>query len=84
LIRRLIIGFADIFQRQLFGYTEDSPLYQRAKQGVMHVWSGLSSLGLDITFLLDAAISRPMADLPKSQSTTSEKGLGLQGVEQGL
>jgi hypothetical protein len=78
-----MVAFADIFQRQLFGYTKESQLYQRAKQGVMEVWSGLSSLGLDITFLLEAAIARPMADLPKSQSSSSDKGLGLEGVEQG-
>lgn len=51
-----MIGFGEIFRRQLFGYSPDSQLYRRSRTGVLEVWSQLKSLGLDMTFLLEILI----------------------------
>jgi hypothetical protein len=40
----------------LFGYSPDSQLYKRSREGVLEVCSQLKSLGLDMTFLLEILI----------------------------
>jgi hypothetical protein len=49
----LTVDFGEIFRRQLFGYSRDSPLYVRTKEDVMEVWSELKGLGLDMSFMLE-------------------------------
>jgi len=63
------LEFAKIFQRQLYGYSADSQLYQNSKDGFLKVWSELKSLGLDMTFLLETLIKKPMA---VKETSTSE------------
>jgi hypothetical protein len=45
----------------LYGYSQDSQLYKRSKAGVVQLWAELKSLGLDMTFLLDALIDEGSA-----------------------
>lgn len=60
--RLTILGFSEIFRRQLYGFPQDSQLYGRSKEGVLAVWAELRSLGLDVTFLLDSLIDEKSAE----------------------
>ena len=71
--------FAKIFQRQLYGYSADSQLYQNSKDGVVKVWSELKSLGLDMTFLLETLIKK--TETVVQGTSTSESTAVTEGVE---
>lgn len=79
-----VLAFAEIFRRQLFGYADDSPLYNRSKAGVLEVWSELKDLGLEMTFILEPLIEQRQvteedAELPSTgQLVEGVKGLNLQ------
>jgi exocyst complex component 8 len=79
------VVFADIFRRQLFGYSVESELYIRCREGVRGVWDELKGLGLDMMFLLEALIvdqalgEKEYAPLSESISGI-EEGVGL-GIE---
>lgn len=80
----MILEFAEIFRRQLYGYPKDSELYLRSKEGVMEVWAELKKLGLDMIFLLEACIAEPSEEDGNEDDvaglTQSVKGLGLESM----
>jgi hypothetical protein len=80
----MILEFAEIFRRQLYGYPKDSELYLRSKDGVMEVCAELKKLGLDMTFLLEASIAEPSeedeAEDDVARLTQSVTGLGLDSM----
>lgn len=76
------VVFAEIFRRQLFGYSVESELYIRCREGVRGVWDELKGLGLDMMFLLEARIADPALgeqEVPESKPVI-EEGIGL-GLE---
>jgi hypothetical protein len=77
-------AYAEIFRRQLFGYSVESELYIRSRARVIGVWDELKGLGLDMRFLLEALIAhqalREMESGPSLESTVMEEGIGL-GLE---
>jgi hypothetical protein len=56
----------------LFGYSPDSQLYKRSREGMLEVWSQLKNLGLDMTFLLEILIGLPSPEAFKLKRTHYE------------
>jgi hypothetical protein len=56
----------------LFGYSPDSQLYKRSREGMLEVWSQLKNLGLDMTFLLEILIGVPSPEAVKLKRTHYE------------